>query len=139
MARPEYFFDTSYAVALTVEDDVHHARAQVISEQLERESAQLITTRAVIYEIGNSFSRLRLRSSGISLIEEIRTDSLVTIIDDTPDRFQSAFELFKKYQDKEWGLVDCLSFVVMAERQLTEALTADVHFTQAGYRALLRE
>jgi len=38
--------------------------------------------------------------------------------------------------DKEWGLVDCLSFVIMRERGITEALTPDRHFTRAGFKAL---
>lgn len=136
MARPEYFLDTSYAIALAISVDVHHSLADELADRLDSESAQLYTTRAVIYEIGNSFSRLR--PFGISLIHELLTDSAVTVVDDTPHRFRSAVELFSKYSDKEWGLVDCLSFVVMAEHGLTEALTADMHFEQAGFRALLR-
>jgi predicted nucleic acid-binding protein len=41
--------------------------------------------------------------------------------------------------DKTWGFTDCISFVVMREEGLTDAVTADVHFVQAGFRALLRE
>ncbi len=40
---------------------------------------------------------------------------------------------------KDWGITDCSSFVVMSERGLSEALTTDEHFRQAGFRALLRE
>ena len=40
---------------------------------------------------------------------------------------------------KEWGLTDCISFIVMEDNGLTEALTTDEHFQQAGFRALLRE
>jgi uncharacterized protein len=47
--------------------------------------------------------------------------------------------LFKQRKDKEWGLVDCISFIVMQNREITDALTADIHFQQAGFRALLRE
>lgn len=42
----------------------------------------------------------------------------------------------KQMDDKQWGLVDCISFVVMRERGIDEALTADHHFVQAGFRAL---
>ena len=38
--------------------------------------------------------------------------------------------------DKEWGLTDCVSFVLMEREAITEALTADEHFRQAGFEAL---
>jgi hypothetical protein len=40
--------------------------------------------------------------------------------------------------DKDWSLIDCISFVVMEEEGIQEALTADQHFEQAGFTALLR-
>jgi predicted nucleic acid-binding protein len=49
-----------------------------------------------------------------------------------------AFQLFSDRADKEWGLTDCVSFVVMADRGTREALTADEHFQQAGFVPLLR-
>lgn len=48
-----------------------------------------------------------------------------------------AVDLYERRSDKTWGLTDCLSFVVMQENELTDALTADQHFRQAGYRVLL--
>jgi uncharacterized protein len=48
-----------------------------------------------------------------------------------------AVELFRQRSDKNWSLTDCLSFVVMSELQLTDALSTDRHFSQAGFRALL--
>lgn len=47
--------------------------------------------------------------------------------------------MYSLHTDKTWGLVDCISFVVMQERGITDALTADRHFQQAGFRALLLE
>lgn len=139
MARPEYFLDTSYAVALAVTADTHHAAALDIALRLKSESAALLTTKPVLYEIGNSLSRNRFREASVELIESLLCDSNVGVLDDTPKRFQSALELYRRRPDKEWGLTDCLSFVVMAEHGLTVALTADVHFEQAGFRALLRQ
>lgn len=45
--------------------------------------------------------------------------------------------MYRDRVDKEWGLIDCMSFVVMNDNDLTEALTADKHFQQAGFNALL--
>jgi predicted nucleic acid-binding protein len=46
--------------------------------------------------------------------------------------------LFAARPDKDWSLVDCISFVVMKQRRLKDALTTDRHFEQAGFRALRR-
>jgi predicted nucleic acid-binding protein len=53
--------------------------------------------------------------------------------------FRAGLNLYRQRPDKEWSLTDCISFEIMRTRDLTEALTTDHHFTQAGFRALLRE
>jgi hypothetical protein len=55
----------------------------------------------------------------------------------TKEGYDRAFRLFRDRPDKEWSLVDCLSFVVMTERGITEALTTDHHFRQAGFTIML--
>ncbi len=49
------------------------------------------------------------------------------------------YHLYCQRNDKNWGIVDCISFIVMEEGRITEALTTDIHFQQAGFRALLRD
>jgi predicted nucleic acid-binding protein len=44
---------------------------------------------------------------------------------------------YESRPDKAWSLTDCISFVVMNQHGLTEALTGDHHFEQAGFTALL--
>ena len=46
--------------------------------------------------------------------------------------------IFAERQDKDWPLTDCISFVVMQEQGITEALTGDRHFEQAGFVAMLK-
>ena len=52
--------------------------------------------------------------------------------------FQRGVELFEQRRDKDWSLTDCLSFVVMQDEGITQALTGDKHFEQAGFTALLK-
>ena len=52
--------------------------------------------------------------------------------------FQKGFDLYKTYQDKSWGLVDCISFIVMREAGIADALTTDSHYEQAGFNVLLK-
>jgi predicted nucleic acid-binding protein len=99
----------------------------------------LVTTRAVLLEIGNALARQRYRSAAVSLLQALDADPSVEVLPLTEDLYARALQLYCSRPDKEWGLIDCASFVVMSERAMTKALTADEHFQQCGFRALLRE
>ncbi|MFM6219474.1 MAG: type II toxin-antitoxin system VapC family toxin [Dolichospermum sp.] len=134
----EVFLDTSFAIALSSVTDQNHARAVELANQIETNRTLLVTTQAILLEIGNALSKQRYRASAIQLLESLETDPNVEVVLLTNSLYQVAFNLFKQREDKEWGLVDCISFIVMQDRGITDALTADTHFQQAGFRALLR-
>lgn len=137
--RNSLFLDTSYAIAISVIDDEHNQEALELAQRIESEHISLITTQAILLEIGNSLSKKIFRNGAVSLLDSILRDEQIEIISLTQSLFDRSFELFRNRTDKEWGLVDCISFVVMRERGINDALTADEHFVQAGFRALLRE
>jgi uncharacterized protein len=91
------------------------------------------------FEVGDALARPPLRQLGVVLIARIRRNPNNEVDSITPDLFQRALAFYESRMDKEWGLTDCISFVVMADRGITEALAADQHFVQAGFRALPRE
>ncbi|MFM6076528.1 MAG: type II toxin-antitoxin system VapC family toxin [Dolichospermum sp.] len=134
----EVFLDTSFAIALSSVTDQNHARAVELANQIETNRTLLVTTQAILLEIGNALSKQRYRASAIQLLESLETDPNVEVVLLTNSLYQVAFNLFNQREDKEWGLVDCISFIVMQDRGITDALTADTHFQQAGFRALLR-
>jgi uncharacterized protein len=134
----EVFLDTAFAIALSVATDEHHQRAEELADQLEVEATHLVTTQAILLEIGNALSKQRYRQAAIKLLTALEQDRQVEIVPLTEDLYERAFDLFCRRPDKEWGLVDCVSFIVMQERGITEALTTDEHFEQVGFRALLR-
>lgn len=133
------FLDTSYAVAVAVQRDKHRERALQWADRMERENRQLVTTQAVILEVGNRLAKPRNRPVACAFIEQIGADPNVDIVPVTDDLLARGFQLYKDRQDKSWGLVDCLSFVVMRDRDVHDALTTDRDFEQAGFNALLRE
>ena len=135
----EFFLDSSYAIALSAPTDQYHERAVNLAQQLEAASARLITTRVVLLAIGNALAKLRYRPAATALLAALEDDPTVDIVPLSETLYGRAFELFRDRPDKEWGLTDCVSFVVMQDRGLTDALTADDHFRQAGFRALLLE
>lgn len=135
----EVFLDTSFAIALSSVTDQNHARAVKLANQIETDRYCLVTTQVILLEIGNSLSKQKYRTAAIQLLESIEADPNVEVVLLTNNLYKLAFDLFKQREDKEWGLVDCISFIVMRDRGITDALTADTHFQQAGFRALLRE
>ena len=134
----EVFLDSANAIALSARNDESHERAVWLADQLEATGVHLVTTHAVLLEIGNALSKRRYRHAAIGLLRPLEADTSVEIIPMTEDLFARAFQFYARHLDKEWGLVDCVSFVVMQDRGITEALTADRHFEQAGFHALLR-
>lgn len=63
----------------------------------------------------------------------MENDSNVKLINESDALYRRGLELFAGRSDKEWSLTDCISFVVMKDEELREALTGDHHFTQAGF------
>jgi uncharacterized protein len=131
----EVFLDTSFAIALSSVTDRNHAQAVELADQIETNRTRLVTTQAILLEIGNALSKQRYRTAAIQLLESLETDPSIEVILLTNSLYRLAFNLFRQREDKEWGLVDCVSFIVMQERGITDALTADIHFQQAGFRA----
>jgi len=133
------FLDTSFSIALSISKDQFHQRAVELTKQVNAAQSQIVTTQAVILEIGNALSKVKYRQSAVGIIEFFKNDPNVTIVSLSDKLYDEGFELFSNRPDKEWSLVDCIWFVVMRERNIEAALTADEHFIQAGFRALLRE
>jgi predicted nucleic acid-binding protein len=130
------FLDTSYILALVNTADEYHQRASKAALETQ---GPFLTTEAVLTEIGNALARLRWRSLGVAALEDLRSDPEIEILSVSAELFDQAVTLYAARMDKEWGVTDCISFVVMQERGLTAALTTDAHFEQAGFRALLLE
>ena len=78
------------------------------------------------------------RSQVNDFLNALKNDPEVEIILPSRELFEMGLELYSKYGDKGWTLTDCISFVAMKEEGLSEALTGDLHFEEAGFKALLK-
>lgn len=132
-----WFVDTGYLIALFSPNDAHHTQALALQAQVQRERRKLLTTEAVVFEVGAAFSRVAYRAVGQAVMHTLINDSLIETTPVTPALRDKALALFAQHQDKDWSLCDCASFAVMRERGVTQALSADHHFDQAGFTALL--
>jgi predicted nucleic acid-binding protein len=137
--KTEIFLDAAYAIALSSSRDRYHNKAVELAQQLKEANTKLVTTRAILLEIGNALSKTRYRPAAIQLLNAIESDPNIGIVPLTETIYAQAFNLYQNRLDKEWGLVDCISFIVMQERDISQALTTDDHFRQAGFIPLLQD
>ncbi len=139
MANKPLFLDTAYIYALFNTRDQWHQKAIEWQQQVDNEKHLLLTTQFILIEIGNGLSSLKFRQDAAEILYTLEKSSFVEVIPATSELFKKALKLYEQRQDKDWGLTDCTSFVVMNEKKITDALTTDEHFRQAGFNALLIE
>lgn len=130
------FADTVYYLALTNPRDQYAAAATRFTAGF---SGAFVTTAWVLTEVANSLARGPNRALFLELYHELAQDRRVTIVPSAQDLFEQGIELYAQRPDKDWSLIDCISFIVMREYGLTDALTADRHFEQAGFKILLEQ
>ena len=130
-----YFADTSFLVAfLNSEDECHELAYGYMAD----EAARFVSTWWVLAELGNYLAKGRNRRLFAPLVRQLAKDQRWTVVPLAQKQFDRGMELYERRPDKDWSLTDCVSFVVMKDKKLTEALTADHHFEQAGFAALLK-
>jgi len=132
------FLDTAFVLALASPADQYNTKAKELSRQIKKENVALVTTRAVLIEIGDAMAGQRRRKAGIVMLESLENDDSLEIIPNSEELYSKALDLFISRPDKEWGMTDCISFILMKEQNINEALTTDTHFQQAGFTALMR-
>lgn len=128
------FVDTGYIIALINSTDQHYQKALQLSKKYEE--YPIITTDAILLEIGNALSRIA-RQEAATIINYFQTAQKATVIALAPDLLNATIQMYEMHQDKTWGLVNCLSFVVMKQQQVSITLAFDRHFIQAGFTLAL--
>jgi uncharacterized protein len=133
------FADSGYWIALLSPRDNLHHRAKEIARQLG--DARVVTSELVLIEVLNIFADkgAALRRAAAETAQAIMADPNIEVVPHTRQLFTEAQALYGNRVDKAWSLTDCASFLIMDQRQILEALAHDQHFSQKGYRALLRD
>ena len=131
------FLDTGYVIAVHSHRDRLHKRAQQI-DALLRTATEVWTTDAVLIEVTAALAKPTSRVEAITIWDQFHNgDAKFRSIEASCANLTDAMALFRDRPDKGWSLTDCFSFLVMQREGLTDALTADRHFEQAGFRVLL--
>lgn len=132
------FADANYWIALLNRKDQFHAAALAVQKTMRH--VHVVTTDECLVEVLNFFSRSgqQGRAAAVQVIEALRHDPCVTVVEQSRATFDGGLSRYKRDGDKEYSLVDCVSFELMMRDSMTEALTEDHHFEQAGFVARLK-
>lgn len=128
------FADAFFYVALINRHDAYHARA---TDYARSYSGSVVTTEWVLAEVADALAASSARRQVRAAFDQLSADPDTRVVGASAELFVRGLELYDQRPDKHWSLTDCISFVVMQEKGMTEALTGDHHFTQAGFAALL--
>ena len=130
------FADTHFYIALLSQRDDAHSAA--LLWQANGEIEEVITTSWILVERADAMNLPSERDIAARFIARLRSAPKTRVVPVSEDLLWRGFDLYRKRPDKEWSLTDCISFVVMSDEGLSDALTRDHHFDQAGFTPLLR-
>ena len=137
---PEWFADTSGWGNLFDTAQPYHHQTVNLYRIAHQQGQPIVTTNYVLTElVALLTSPLKMsRPQIIQIVNSIKSSPNIEVIHIDAALDQKAWQLLVSRQDKTWSLVDCASFVLMQERGISDALTADHHFEQAGFTRLLK-
>ena len=133
----QLFADTFYWIASINPGDNWHSKARALTATLDQ--VQVVTTDEVLTEVLTFFSarRIPMRRRAIQLVKGVMSNPKILVFQQTHASFLAGIQLYESRPDKEYSLPDCISMNTMQQLGITEILTQDKHFTQAGFVILL--
>ena len=126
------FIDSSAFIALADKTDQYHPQAKEYFATQLVQKTRLITSNFITCE---TVTYLRLRVSHQSAVhfwENLHQSRLISILGISVDLEEKAFQILKRFKDKDFSFTDCTSFALMESRALGTAFGFDDHFRQFG-------
>ncbi|MDZ7375063.1 MAG: PIN domain-containing protein [candidate division KSB1 bacterium] len=137
--RNSCFVDSAGWIALLNADDELHQKTDAIYKEQLLAGTMFITSTAVLNEVANSLCKPMYRDAVIEFYKRLQNSLRIKTVFVDKSLWSQGWKLFEDRPDKSWSLTDCISMEIMSKYKLRDVLTNDIHFSQAGYNALLRE
>ena len=136
MTKKQIFVDTWAWYALTDVNDVDHQLAEKINDCLLKDGYFFVTTNYVLAESVTLIRYKMYHSVAVQFyntIQKLIESGLVKLMRINEEHETTAWKIFEKYNDQNFSFVDCTSFAVMQNLNLSEVFTADHHFETMGF------
>lgn len=136
MDNEPIFVDTWGWMALGHSKKHHHADVRRIYQELRKNQIPIYTSDYVLDELITLLFRRETYDEAVHFLEGIQSSAALGQLQVervTSDRFFTAWELRKRFQDKPTiSFTDLTSMAIMDERGILKVLTEDEHFIQVG-------
>jgi uncharacterized protein len=127
------FLDTSYLLALELTKDQNHQAANKHWQSIINSLPSFVTTSYVFDEVVTYFNSRGHHSKAVEIGTNLLLSPSIEFIHVDEALFYEGWNYFQQYQDKDYSLTDCISFIVMDRFGISTAFTFDGHFVQAGF------
>lgn len=129
-----FFIDAGYLIALNFPKDQNHRSAVAHWQQLPPLRPQLVTTSFILDETVTFLNSRDHHAEAVQIGNQLQTSRTIDMIFVDEALFDAGWAYFQTHKDKRYSLTDCISFIVMQQRQIYSALSFDHHFAQAGFQ-----
>ena len=125
------FVDTGFFFALASTMDPHHTRAREVFASFEgRELPRLLLTTNHVVAETITLTQMKIgHQAAVQMGQQLYSETLASIHWASPAEEKAAFAYLSRHCDKGYSFIDCLSFVIMDDMGITEALAVDTRFT----------
>lgn len=127
------FLDTCFFIALGDKNDRNHLKAKTSLRKLVQKGARFVTGRNIIVEYLDGITKRISKEKAIEEMDNILNSKLLVVESLKEGDWNKATTYFRKYEDQEIDMTDCLSFAMMERLGLNTVLTFDNDFRIHGF------
>lgn len=128
------FLDSGAIYALADASDLDHGAVRRVYADATR---RFVTHELILVEVFSLITKRLHKTAALNIVGALRASPRLEIVPLTPGLLSAGWERCRRFADKDWDWIDCVSFELMTQRGLREALSLDRHFVQAGFAAPL--
>jgi predicted nucleic acid-binding protein len=129
----ELFVDTSAWYALALSSTPQHRKvSEALRHRIQR-GARIVTTNLIVAETHALLLRRTRREVALTFVREVRRAPNIVVASSADYEESAVTDWLERFDDQLFSFTDAVSFAVMSDRGVREAIALDHHFATAGF------